>query len=129
MQGFGAPGCLLREFAKGRGANATDDKPVGGITCSRFDLPAICCRSNQHGPSGGRRRAERLFERAHGRGIGSDPYARRPALVRCQRIGVGLGQRRGLDGDGLPRGAELVGNDLGQGCPNPLPSLDLRNRD
>ena len=46
-----------------------------------------------------------------------------------QRIGVGLQQRRRLDRDRLPRGAELVGDDLRQRGPDALPGLDLRHRD
>ena len=53
----------------------------------------------------------------------------RPSLFLRQRIGVSLGQRRGLDSDAVPCGAELVGDDLRQRGPYALTRLGLRDSD
>ena len=60
---------------------------------------------------------------------GGGKGAVRRRFDREQGVGVERADRRRLDGDGAPVGAELVGEDLRQRGPGALPDFRLRHRD
>ena len=136
-----AVGGFLGKLAEGEGPAAVDDEAVGRLAFAGLDVPAVGSRADQHRPRDRRRLAQRLLERAHRGRAGGDRArpsldfvprsqpSRRATLPGRQRVGIGIGQRRGLDRDRLPRRAKLVGDDLRQGGPDALAGLDLRHGD
>src|SRR6185369_174503 len=131
------------KLSKAEGAHTVDDIAVGGFAFRLGDVPPVGGRADQHRASDRRRMSQCLLECANrGRAGGNSHRSAafdapgtetaemfQPALLPGHRIGIVAGERRGLDRDCLPCGAELVGDDLRKRGPYALSGFRLGHRD
>ena len=143
-------GGRLGQLGEGNPVVAAPDEAAVGVELLPVDVPAARGGPGEQGAGGGAGLAQPRLEAAHrGRSRGDHErvagriFARGPAvdaedrgegavvgrLLGEQQVGVERADRRRLDRDGAPVGAELVGEDLGQAGIDALAELGLGDGD